>query len=71
MEPSDGLAIYRECIVAWEAPNTDDQLLAEDKERILKNIAAALDFLGQKYQRDAETLPEGPQFRTAFHNGAL
>jgi hypothetical protein len=49
VEPGDGLAIYRSSIRAWNSPNENDDFTDEDKQRIIHNICAALDFLGTPY----------------------
>ena len=49
VEPGEGLAIYRESITHWETPSGLERLSAEERERILAHILAALEFLGTKY----------------------
>lgn len=49
VEPGDGLAIYRGTITSWNPPHNDDSLTGEDMARIIRNICAALEFLGTEY----------------------
>lgn len=49
VEPGDGLAIYQSSIVSWNPPNENDVLSNEDKQRIIHNVCAALDFLKVDY----------------------
>lgn len=49
VEPGDGLAIYQSSISAWNPPNEGDAITSEERERIIRNICDALDFLQVKY----------------------
>jgi len=49
VEPGDGLAIYRASISAWNPPNKGNAITNEERERIIRNICAALDFLQVQY----------------------
>lgn len=49
VEPGDGLAIYRSSISGWNPPNEGDAISNEERQRIVRNICAALDFLQVPY----------------------
>jgi hypothetical protein len=49
VEPGEGLAIYRSSITSWDSPNEGDALTENDRQRIIRNISAALDFLQVTY----------------------
>ncbi len=49
VEPGEGLAIYRNSITGWNSPNESDVLTDNERQRIIQNIAAALDFLQVRY----------------------
>lgn len=49
VEPGEGLVIYRSSISTWSTPNEGETLAADEQERIMRNICAALDFLQVPY----------------------
>ncbi|HRZ46161.1 MAG TPA: Imm74 family immunity protein, partial [Candidatus Paceibacterota bacterium] len=49
VEPGEGLAIYRSSISGWNPPNESEALTDDDRQRIVRNICAALDFLQVPY----------------------
>ncbi len=49
VEPGNELAIYRASITRWNSPNDNEVLTGDEKNRIVRNICAALDFLKTPY----------------------
>jgi hypothetical protein len=49
VEPGEGLAVYRSSISVWSPPNEGEPVGGDERERIIRNICAALDFLHVPY----------------------